>query len=431
MKFDPFSPFTLTPKKTIKVCEEITKRWPADGSLPEPTDDLAERNRVRELVRKTMPGVSLYLTDALIAVNMAIDVSEAQGWRDHAVNVLASRPKPLAFDPLYTLYQYFYDHINLRNTVSGQYVHLDKKPFPEASAQSIFGENPVDRIVIVAFRHQHSIAALSKHFGFRRSAPLTIQSAHICYKQVIDNPLGDLEKPWLLAHSLVELLLALETRLTTTHEHLGFLGAIVRVYGVFSWKYEVVANHPILPKIFERITQKDMLWLPDERPSAWQSDPEIANLVRRWLNDQKIKDFFDSVDAEPARKIFWRRAVSVIDEIQSYHPYFSAFAMRIGSIWFVEFGETGNACYPYESQEYQNLQYRWRYLPPDKKYKSAYLKEKQNIYLPVEDFYYYGYKEYGVGDGRLTHAPTWSTWATGWHQKFEAYIETFCDVTLE
>jgi hypothetical protein len=427
MKFDPFSPFTLTPKKTIKVCEEITKRWPADGSLPEPTDDLAERNRVRELVRKTMPGVSVYSTDALIAVNMAIDVSEAQDWRDHAVNVLASLPKPLAFVPLYTLYQYFYDHINLRNTVSGQYVHLDKKPFPKISAQSIFGANPVDQIAITAFRNLHSIAALSNHFGFQRSAPLIMNAAHKCYKSVIVNPLGNLEKPWLLAHSLEDLLLFLKIYLTINEEQLGFLGAIVRAYGALSWKYETVANHPILPKVFERIIQKDMLGLPDEHPSMWESDREVAKLIQRWLNDQKIKDFFDSVDAEPARKIFWRRAVSVIDEIHNY-PICHAFAMKIGPIWFVEFGNTGHACYPYLDATYKSLRTIASFRNAQKVNQ---LKYSAQAYVPNK--YHGRYTSYYVGQKMtLTHAPKWvDNYESGWHQKFEEYIEGNCEVTLE
>ena len=430
MTLDPFRALQLTPKKTVRVCEEIAERWPADGSLPASVDDAAERRRIRELVRQTTPGSPLYRRDALLAATIATDPNEARDWRSHAVDVLAALPKPLSFEPLYALYQHFYTHQALRNTVSGLYVHRMPKPFPETDALAVFGQNPVDGLIVVAFRYKHAIPALLQHFQLLRSAPLAIHAAHACYKAAIVHPLGDLEKPWLLAHSLGEALTALETHLANNQEQGGFLAALVCVYGALSWKYLEVASHPVLPKLFERITQKDMLSKPDERPDVWKFDSDVAALVRRWLNDEKIKNFFDSVDAEPARKIFWRRAVSVIDGIHSY-PQCNAFAMKINNLWFVEFGKTGNACYPYEELKYKMVVQLWENESPKRKTNVDSLKYSHMVHVPSRGSISDGQHSYYVGAKTLIHFPTWSQWDSGWHRKFEAYIETFCSVTLE
>jgi hypothetical protein len=424
-----FRSLHLNPKKTFLICQEIVSRWPVDGSLPLPPSP-PERERVRELIRRAVLGSDIYRPDALLAAIMATDPTEDRTWRSHAVNVLAALPRPLSFEPLYVLYQHDYHHVALRNAVSGQYVRLENKSFNENDALAVFGENPVDGLVVAAFRYRHSIPRLIEHFRLQRSAPLAIHAAYACYQAAIRNPLGELEKPWLLGHSLPEAITALETHLTTNQEQGGFLAALVRVYGALSWKYKEVADHPFLPKFFERVTQKDMLGKPDERPDVWKFDREVAALVRRWLNDEKIKSFFDSVDAVPARKIFWRRTVPVIEEIHSF-PACNGFAMKIGPIWFMEFGEHGNACYPYSDNDYQILRLNWGRMSYQMKEKTDSLKEKWRLYDPPSSYYYHGYKEYKVGDGRLPHSPTWNDWDPGWHRKFEAYIETFCGVTLE
>lgn len=411
-----FRPLHLNPKKTFQVCQEITLRWPADGSLPPPVDDIAERRRIRELIRRTVLGSSIYRRDALLAAIMATDPTEDRAWRSHAIDILAALPRPLSFEPLYVLYQYYYHHIALRNAVSGQYVRLESKSFYENDALAVFCENPVDGLVVAAFRYCHSIPKLIEHFRLQRSAPLATHAAHACYQAVIRNPLGELEKPWLLGHSLGEAIIAMETHLSTKQDQIGFLVALVRAYGALSWKYKEVANHPLLPKLFERVTQKDMLSKPDERPDIWKFYPETAALVRAWINDEKIKKFFDSVDAEPARRIFWRRAVSVIDEIEDF-PACSGFAMKIGEVWFMEFGQTGNACYPYPDNIFIALTNRyWGLSERGREYPGS-LKRPSLVY----DLY----------EGTLRHAPTWNEWNPGWHRKFEAYIETFCGVTLE
>lgn len=411
-----FRPLLLKPLKTILECEEIVRLWPEEGALPPPVDDALERKRIRDLVRRTVPGGGLYKPDALRAVSMATDPAEEWSWRNHAVDVLAALPRPLAFEPLYMLYQHYYHHVALRNTVAGQYVRLVDKPFIERDAVAIFGENPVDGLVVTAFRYRHSIPKLIEHCHLQRSAPVAIHAAHACYHEAISNPLGELEKPWLLGHSLTEAITAMETHLSSNQDHSGFLSALVYAYGALSWKTQQVTDHPILNEFLKRVTQKDMLGRPDERPEVWKFDQEIANLVRSWINDKKIKDFFDSVDAEPARKILWRRAVPVIQHIRDF-PACKGFAMKIGDVWFVEFGQTGNACYPYPDDAFQMLASRYWGLSERGREYTGSMKRPSLVYNMYE--------------GTLRHAPRWSQWDDGWHRKFEAYIETFCGVTLE
>lgn len=430
---DPFRPLRLFPKKTAMVCKEIMERWPTDGSLPPLIDDSAERRRIRELIRRAIPGGVLYRPDARLAAIMAMDSSEARDWRAHAVNVLAALPKPLPFEPLYALYQHFYLHKGLRNTVGGQYVHLATKPFMETDALSVFGESPVDGLAVAAFRYLHSVPALIQHFHLQRSAPLAIHAARACYTAAIQNPMGELEKPWLRAHAWEEICEALETHLTTDQERGGFLAAIVRIYGALSRTYLEVAKDPLLPRLFERITQEDMLGKPDERPNVWKFDHEIAALVNKFLVDKIITDTFNRWDSEPARKEFWRRAISLIESSKNIHEYkeCKALAMKIRSIWFVEFGETGNACYPYGDKEYNSLHEQWKRLYSHQKEKPDNLKNKNLLYHTGYNKYTNGDKDYSVGDGRLLHMPSWYSEDSGWHAKFETYIEAFCEVALE
>ena len=122
--------------------------------------------------------------------------------------------------------------------------------------------------------------------------------------------------------------------------------------------------------------------------------------------------------------------MSVIEDVHEY-SLCNAFAMKIGSIWFVEFGEKPNACYPYEDDKYQLIRLRWGRLIPDKREKTDSLKDKSLVYQPDYGYYTDGEKRYVVGDGRMIHMPKWSEWDSGWHWKFEVYIAAFCEVTLE
>jgi len=104
--------------------------------------------------------------------------------------------------------------------------------------------------------------------------------------------------------------------------------------------------------------------------------------------------------------------------------------MKIGQLWFMEFGHINNACYPYHDEVFQqHFAHKQWYsglkqidLVFDPKSKAYGRRDKHRGFLLAQ---------YRVGVRRtLVHYPYPVRGAGGWWDKFDAYIQTYCGVTL-
>ena len=141
---------------------------------------------------------------------------------------------------------------------------------------------------------------------------------------------------------------------------------------------------------------------PDERREAWADLPRVAKALAGIYRTQKnVEDFFGSIAGDPDRLRYWTGWAAEIKEfrllkVRSGTP---AFMMRIGDRFFVEFGESGNACYAYSETDWHRVARRRTAIRPD------HLKMRS----------------YTRGDHWLTHQG-------GWQRKFNEYIRRWCHV---
>ena len=105
---------------------------------------------------------------------------------------------------------------------------------------------------------------------------------------------------------------------------------------------------------FARVVEAVARRMPsDRRHAAWtRLGSKAAELIRWWQTQRDLEKFFREFDADPARENFWRRYMRTITGVEA-HKRASALAMKIGPVWFVEFGKPGNACYAYGDAEWR------------------------------------------------------------------------------
>jgi len=85
------------------------------------------------------------------------------------------------------------------------------------------------------------------------------------------------------------------------------------------------------------------------------SDPVFEDL-KRWYMMDNIQSFFTGVAGDFYRLQFWMEMLElgIIDFAEKY-DYITAFQFKIGNLYFIEFGEVGNALYIYEEFKFLNL----------------------------------------------------------------------------
>lgn len=75
-------------------------------------------------------------------------------------------------------------------------------------------------------------------------------------------------------------------------------------------------------------------------------------LFNRWLIKNKIDDYFGMQIKDMARKNFWLKYRKYIKKLAYFEKMSQAIVMETEQHTFVEFGETGNAMYCYDIQDF-------------------------------------------------------------------------------
>lgn len=145
-------------------------------------------------------------------------------------------------------------------------------------------------------------------------------------------------------------------------------------------RYEKVSPHPEHPRLRDlSVEHIGNPWLKRAAWDAWVKHEPARKMVDSWLKTRLIRDFFELLSqdgaAEQRRLDYWLRFESVIDDmwfvlgddaqrnrspafkelrnrmagrdrlLEGAPPENNAFVMKIGSLYLIEFGVTGNACF--------------------------------------------------------------------------------------
>lgn len=411
----------IKPAALIKAKDECLKLWPLDDTPPDLPLTRAETLRIRALILETTPGTQLKRRDIRGTFRLCLDNTETVEWVSKAISVLVAMPEQAGFNPLYDLYAGNYTNISLREATSAAYAKLDanNRRVPLERIEKVLSDDPLAALswdTITTFR---PVADTVSSCRLLKTSALSMSLFVETYNVVFEDPLRNEYAAWIRTHSSQQILELLGNHYGTSELRLRVIGAVVRAWNMLRASVSAINGHTVINALFQRVTRDDMLGDPMVRKIRWEADRELYDLVRKWVLDKKIQSFFDDVDANPDRKYYWQSKVDIISDYEDLSSGRSAFAMKIGKIWFVEFGDKGNACYPYSDESYRSIRrgkhvaVSWEYDP---------LKQINRVFLPDSKVYFSDYREFKVTDRRtLIHSE-------GWYEKFNAYIRAFCDV---
>lgn len=431
-----FAPFPeIKPVALMKAKDECLKLWPLDDTPPELPLTHADAIRIRALILETTPGTQLKRRDVRGTFRLCLDNTEKAEWVEKAIAVLISMPEQPGFNPLYDLYAGNYTHVGLRQATSTAYAKLDanNRRVPLERVEKVLSDDPLAALSWDTITKFRPVADTVSSCRLIKTSALSMSLFVETYNVVFDDPLRNEHAAWIRTHSAQQILELLGNHYGTSELRLRVIGAVVRAWNMLRASVSAINGHDVINALFQRVTRDDMLGDPMERKIRWEADRELHDLVRKWVLDKKIQNFFDLVDAEPDRKDFWRRHIDDISDYEDFSNVGSAFAMKIGVIWFMEFGEKGNACYPYHESAFVTIRGRrtWgNYYDIDslKQVEKVY-KPSKSEYGPIGSSYYTTYK-YGITQRRtLIHSPKpHQGVGDGWWDKFDAYIRAYCDV---
>ena len=417
-----FAPFPeLKPVALINATEQCLKIWPLDDTPPELPLTNAEAIRIRAVILETTPGTQLKRRDVRGAFKLCLDNTETAEWVQKAIAILIAMPEQPGFNPLYDLYAGNYANVGLRQATSTAYAKITKEQRRVAldRIEKVLSDDPLVALYWDTMANIRPVAETLTSCRISKTSALGMGVLHETYDQVFNAPDRIEHAAWLRTHNATQIFELLATHYGTNELRIWVLGAVVRSWNMMRASVLSINQHPVINPLFQRLTKDDMLGDPMERKIRWESDRELHDLVRKWVLDKKIQSFFDLVDANEDRKDYWQSNVDIISDYEDLSSGRSAFAMKIGKIWFVEFGEKGNACYPYSDEAYRSIRrgkhvaVSWEYDP---------LKQINRVFLPDSALYFNENREFKVTDRRtLIHSERW-------YEKFDAYIKAFCDV---
>lgn len=420
-----FGPFPeLKPVALITAMDECLKLWPLDDTPPELPLTNAEALRIRALILETTPGTQLKRRDIRGAFKLCLDNTETAEWVEKAIAILISMPEQPSFNSLYDLYAGNYTHVGLRQATSTAYakVAIDQRKVTLDRIAKVLSDEPLVALYWDTMANIRPVAETLTSCRISKTSALGMGVLHETYDQVFNAPDRIEHAAWLRTHNATQIFELLANHYGTNELRIWVLGAVVRSWNMMRASVLSINQHPVINPLFQRLTKDDMLGDPMERKIRWESDRELHQLVRKWVLDKKIQSFFDSVDANADRKYYWQKKVDIISDYEDLSNDRSAFAMKIGQVWFVEFGENGNACYPYGDSQFASVRRgrRWYSSSNDDP-----LKQPNLVYKPP-------FGEFGrftVTERRtLRHFPYPIRYSGGWYEKFDAYIKAFCDV---
>lgn len=421
------------PKPTAlnRAVEQLLKLWPLDDTPQELPLVGAEAARIRALILATTPGTQLKRRDVRATFRLCLDDTEPPEWTSKAILVLVSMPEIPGFASLYELYAGFYTNNGLRQCTSMAYAKLptDQRKIPLERVEKVLGKDPIGELTWDTLVKLRPVSETIASCRISKSSALSLATYDATYRIAFDELAVKEHVAWIQTHSALQWIELLGNHYGTSQQRLYLVGRVVRAWGMIKGSVREVIAHKVLNALLDRVTLDDMLGDPIQRKSLWEQDHDLFVLVRKWMLDKKIQDFFDLVDANPDRKNYWRSKVDIISDYEDLSFGRSAFAMMIGRIWFVEFGEHGNACYPYNSEAYASVR-RGRYQSVT--WEVDPLKIVGLVYNPVQRQYGTYSRTFNITERRtLIHSPKPSDRSRGWYEKFDAYIKAYCDFKPE
>lgn len=217
-----------------------------------------------------------------------------------------------------------------------------KKPPPILRVQQPFVKSLAGEVL----RGQVALPEAIPHLRLHVGSPVS--------RAVVEHLTSTEVAPWLWSHSREDL-----TRFLDAHHGADSAGRVANAL-----------LEPLLPGIRQpsQVKQGTELgdivgflrgYLPGRvAGTAWRPvHPDVRKIFKWWKIQRDLEKAFLEWRAEPERRDFWWGYVSVIDDVEHFKRV-GTVAIRIGSHWFVEVGQTGFATYGYTDEQWRRTERR-------------------------------------------------------------------------
>ncbi len=418
-------PLVVHPFHLEQATRAITKRWGILDPAGISEDDQLRIETVRAAVASAGFGARLSRKDAKLALRMCVRDEESIEWKEAAVRLAGPHLAGFGLRFLCHIYCFRFNDKRLRKHVSRRVADRepDRRPFPPEVPKLLFSNDPAMALARDALKKRLRLNDLESCYE--------LPSGSLLLQEVLANLLLNASGDWYGELSETEVKYVFE-RVFTTHDSMaGFVESVVQACHMADWNPERIENTRFARELMETVTSREALGSPSRNVARWTlASKKTRQLIQWWINSHEIAEFFDRVDANPDRKDFWRRAARVILDLH-HCAYCGVFAMQIGDIYFVEFGEIGNACYVYSAEDFASVKSaydRWasnwgetNHLVATGKWKRKDMLLRSGVIRDVHG------RECANGAVRLIH----SSGILGWQPKFKAVVEKLTGARLD
>ena len=421
-----WKPLSVHPFHLEGASKFIAKQWGLldPGALG--SDDAERMDAVRVAVESATRSTVLPRRDAKLALRMCVRDSEDTEWKKRAFSVVKPQLPGFGLRFLCHIYCHCYWDKRLRAHLAERFDARDddRLPFPRQIADLLFSTNPPLAISRDAARKNLRLRQVQREYELPAGSDLL--------RDLQLQLLLGASKQWYEEMNAEEMTYAFESVLTTHEAMSGFVESFVQACQMSDWAPPDIDSSRHARLLMRRATKKDCLSTPRRHKARWSGASKATKrLVQWWVNAHEIAAFFDSVDAEPDRKRFWRRAARLMTDL--HHSEFAgAFAMRIGDYYFVEFSVMGNACYVYSQESYERVKARYekrrrRYGYSNRALAVDLWKDKKLLVKSPPIYDIYGRACFAKNSVRLIHY----SGLQGWEAKFEAVIQRLTGKRLD
>jgi len=413
--------FKVEPRYLSIARNEITKAWPPDDSAPQELKEMNSEDIARIIKKINQINSSVWINIKRRDLRIALALCKSQknkltlAWKKKVFDIINRQKRPFGIKVLFGIYQYCFESKPLKDAILKSIDSYSEQNLPYIIHKSVFfSEYPPISISKFILDEKLDLLSFPDILNLEKRSPLSkmtrIQILKAANKEYIN----------LHASETLEDICSSEDVECT----LLLLDKVVELYvtGDMDRTEDIVEfdKNPKLGKIFQAAIQNNLLGNIKENEVRWQNSSErVKKWALRWLVYHKIEEFFGKVDANPERKEFWHGYVREISDYDIF-PNIPAFAMKIGNLYFIEFGDIGNACYVYTPDIYREINGDYQRYPSQD---PASLKNKRLVLEGEATIYYRGYPH--TIKAPLNHRSGKLTW----FDKFSKYIEEFSMVS--